>query len=147
MKEFIKYYLMAIGICCIFCCLAFFVGGEDLLNRLAMEQMLGIQLTILAINIPSYCILISNVSRRAQEWNVLKPPINAWLQKAFIEQIFYIIIGFACSILLKWHLHTNISRWILLGITLTWLVMSIVTMWDTFKSILDIDVIHEQQKK
>lgn len=143
MKEFIKYYLMAIGICSIFCCIAFFAGGGELLNRLATEQMLGIQLTILAINIPSYCILISTVSSRAKELNTSKPPIEKWLQKAFLEQIIYILLGLACSIFLDGYIESILSKWILLCFTLTWFVMSIATMWDTFKSILAIDAVYD----
>lgn len=145
MKEFVKYYLMAIGLCSIVCCLAFFTGGSGLLYRLATEQMLGIQLTILAINIPSYCILLSNVSIRAKEWNVPKPQIRKWLRAAFLEQIAYIIMGLVCSILLNSYIIGTTMRWFLLCFTLTWLVMSIATMWDTFKSILSIDAAEEHQ--
>ena len=147
MKEFTKYYLMAIGLCTIICYLAFYVGGGEHLYRLATEQMLGIQLTILEINIPSYCILLSNVSIRAKEWNIPKPPIRKWLRNAFLEQIIYIILGLFCSILLSGHITELIGRWIPLCFTLTWFVMSIATMWDTFKSILDIDTIDEKKEK
>lgn len=143
MKEFIKYYLMAIGLCSIVCCLAYFAGGGELLYRLATEQMMGIQLTILAINIPSYCILLSNVSNFSKERNIPRPPIREWLRKAFLEQIAYIVLGLVCSILLSGYLIGIIRSWILLCFTLTWFVMSIATMWDTFKSILVIDSTEE----
>lgn len=141
-KAFAKYYLLSIGICTILCLVAFCAKGEEVLVRLATEQMIGIQMTILAINIPTICILLTNVTNLAATLNVEKLEMGSLLRQSVVEQLFYIVIGLASSVFFSGVMKPrqgDIWYWVTLGFALTWLCMTVSTLWDLFKSILIVD--------
>lgn len=142
MKDFIKGFLKSYTISIVTCILLSaleYVCRADVLESLVRGQMLSIQLTILAINIPTLCLVISELNKISQS---IKDDGMEYLRSSFkistLEQIGYIILGIASLVILDGHkqddciLHNSFH----VAFCLSWLGMSVATMWDTFKSVL-----------
>lgn len=144
--DWIKIYTIIFAISLLFCFIAYLFNQTDFIKSFLNNNLIVIQVTLLAINIPSLCILLNNVVTLVKDYKMNKKEIEIinfsfLIKRALYEEIIYIILGFISLIILNSLTFTNnitIYKVFFLCLTMSWFLMSIASTVDVFKAILNI---------
>lgn len=141
--DWIKVYLQALAISLIICIVTYFSKGFIFLDDFIVKNMIQIQIALIAINIPSLCILINNVSSFIKKINMNKEEsqeinLTNHIRTSFFENLMYIFFGLISLIIYEGiSFEENIFiKYVSLGFSISFLIMSIATIIDSFKAIL-----------
>jgi hypothetical protein len=140
--SWISIYLITLVLGLTICIIALSVDNIIFLEKFLKNNMSIIQITLLAINIPSLCILMNNIvelikKKRIDNIAIKSIDLPKYLKFSLFEQIAYFLIGFI-SLIIYFSLCNSSYKFSFLIFVFSWLFMSIATTIDCFLTIIAI---------
>ena len=115
--------------------------GSCFISKFLTSNLTLIQITILAINIPTVGIILSNFSQVAKHQKTIWNTVRSSVLFSVKEQIVYIILGMILMIVTNSYSGRFFSvstTFILTVLQLTMLGMSLATLVDVFQSVISV---------
>ncbi len=111
---------------------------SDFIVKFLAENLAVLQITIIAINIPTFGIVLTNLANIKNMTPEVWYNIKSALQFSFGEQIAYLVLGLALTILCNGGALQGCWRFVLQTLQLSILGLSLATLVDSFLTVVDV---------